>query len=139
MYLYISKTVKYGLCRCTCMFLKVCIDLQLSKRLFSQFSSLFYSFPRLFTTLSYLSELFFCFHHFSLFFIVFLQRCAVRSQDFAIFHREYIGFENPYPIRMLVIRILHPHWYGLNSYSKAGQESECHKNYNVRAKINCNN
>ena len=28
--------------------------------------------------------------------IVFLQRCALRSQDFAIFHREYIGFENPY-------------------------------------------
>ena len=27
---------------------------------------------------------------------VFLQRCALRSQDFAIFHREYIGFENPY-------------------------------------------
>ena len=26
--------------------------------------------------------------------IVFLQRCALRSQDFAIFHREYIGFEN---------------------------------------------
>ena len=42
--------------------------------------------------------------------IVFLQRCALRSQDFAIFHREYIGFENPYQIRMLLIRILHPHW-----------------------------
>ena len=59
---------------------------------------------------------------------VFLQRCALRSQDFAIFHREYIGFENPYQIRMLLIRILHPHWYGLNPYSKVGQESDCHKN-----------
>ena len=59
--------------------------------------------------------------------IVFLQRCALRSQDFAIFHREYVGFENPYQIRMLPIRILHPHWYGLNSYPKVGQESDCHK------------
>ena len=32
---------------------------------------------------------------------VFLQRCALRSQDFAIFHREYIGFQNPDQIRML--------------------------------------
>ena len=25
----------------------------------------------------------------------FLQQCALRSQDFAIFHTEYIEFENP--------------------------------------------
>ena len=26
---------------------------------------------------------------------VFLQRCVLRGQDFAIFHREYIRFESP--------------------------------------------
>ena len=30
-----------------------------------------------------------------LWFIAFLQQCALRSQDFAIYHREYIEFENP--------------------------------------------
>ena len=39
--------------------------------------------------------------------MVCLERCAVRSQDFAIFHREYIGFENPYQIRIRIrIRLL---------------------------------
>ena len=33
--------------------------------------------------------------------IAFLQRWALRSQDFAIFHTEYIGFEIPDQIRML--------------------------------------
>ena len=27
--------------------------------------------------------------------IAFLQQCALRSQDFAIYHTEYIEFENP--------------------------------------------
>ena len=30
-----------------------------------------------------------------------LQRCALRSQDFSIAHREYIEFQNPDQIRML--------------------------------------
>ena len=33
--------------------------------------------------------------------MVFLQRCALHSQGFPIFHREYIGFESPDQIRTL--------------------------------------
>ena len=40
---------------------------------------------------------------------------ALRSHDFAILHREYIGFENPYQIRLLLIRI----------YIRIGTDSIC--------------
>ena len=34
-------------------------------------------------------------------FKLFLQRCALRNQDFAFFLREYTGFQNPDHLRML--------------------------------------
>ena len=42
----------------------------------------------------------------------FLQRCALISQDFAIFYREHIEFQNPFA----PISISHLHWSGLSAH-----------------------
>ena len=74
---------------------------------------------------------------FSSILIVCLQRCALRSQDFTILHREYIEFESPDQIRTLssgfYIRI------GLDSIrtQTSVRNLIVTKTKNVRAKINC--